>query len=64
MNVSIERLEQIEKERAKIFSDPNFIKWVRELRVSCLAINHVSMEQTRRAMKNYNYKNYKINLVA
>jgi hypothetical protein len=36
MNVSIERLEQIEIERSKVIADPNFQKWMKELKVSRL----------------------------
>ena len=31
---SLERLEQIEMERATTFSDPNFQAWMKELNVS------------------------------
>jgi polysaccharide pyruvyl transferase WcaK-like protein len=34
MNVSIERLEQIELERSKVIADPAFQLWMRELNVS------------------------------
>jgi hypothetical protein len=36
MNVSIERLEQIEIERSKVIADPNLQKWMKELKVSRL----------------------------
>ena len=36
MNVSIERLEQIEIERSKVIADPNFQRWMKELKVSRL----------------------------
>ena len=36
MNVSIERLEQIEIERSKVIADPNFQRWMKELNVSRL----------------------------
>ena len=36
MNVSIERLEQIELERSKVIADPNFQRWMKELKVSRL----------------------------
>jgi hypothetical protein len=36
MNVSIERLEEIEIERSKVIADPNFQKWMKELKVSRL----------------------------
>ncbi len=58
-NITVERLQQIENERAKTFSDPAFLKWMRKLKVSRLAINPNAMEQTRRAMEDYNFSNYK-----
>ena len=36
MNVSIERLEQIELERSKVIADPAYQVWMRELNVSRL----------------------------
>ena len=36
MNVSIERLEQIEIERSKVIADPAYQVWMRELNVSRL----------------------------
>ncbi len=58
-NITIERLEQIEKERAITSSDPSFIKWMKKFKVSRLASNPNVMEQTRRIMEDYNYSNYK-----
>lgn len=58
-NITIERFEQIEDERAKTFNDPAFIKWMRKFKVSRLASNPNAMEQTRRAMEDYNFSNYK-----
>lgn len=58
-NITIERFEQIENERAKTFNDPAFIKWMRKFKVSRLATNPNAMEQTRRAMEDYNFSNYK-----
>jgi hypothetical protein len=34
MNVSIERLEQIEIERSEVIADPDFQLWMKELNVS------------------------------
>ena len=36
MNVSIERLEQIELERSRVAADPAFQAWMRELNISRL----------------------------
>lgn len=58
-NITIERLDQIENERAKTFNDPAFIKWMKKFKVSRLASNPNAMEQTRRAMEDYNFSNYK-----
>ena len=58
-NITIERLDQIENERAKTFNDPAFIKWMKKFKVSRLATNPNAMEQTHRAMEDYNFSNYK-----
>lgn len=58
-NITLERFEQIENERAQTFNDPSFIKWMRKFKVSRLATNPNAMEQTRRAMEDYNYSKYK-----
>ncbi len=57
--ISLERLEQIENERAITSSDPSFIKWMKKFKVSRMASNPNAMEQTRRIMEDYNYSNYK-----
>ena len=57
--ISLERLEQIENERAITSSDPSFIKWMKKFKVSRMASNPNAMEQTRRIMEEYNYSNYK-----
>lgn len=36
MNVSIERLEQIELERSKVIADPAYQAWMKELNISRL----------------------------
>jgi len=58
-NITLERFEQIENERAITFNDPAFIKWMKKLKVSRLATTPNAMEQTRRAMESYDYSNYK-----
>ncbi len=57
--ISLERLDQIENERAQTFNDPSFIKWMKRFKVSRMASNPNAMEQTRRIMEDYNYSNYK-----
>jgi hypothetical protein len=57
--ISLERLDQIENERAQTFNDPSFIKWMKRFKVSRMASNPNAMEQTRRIMEEYNYSNYK-----
>ena len=58
-NITLERFEQIENERAQTFNDPAFFKWMKKLKVSRLATNPNAMEQTRRAMEDYDYSKYK-----
>jgi hypothetical protein len=58
-NITLERFEQIQNERAQTFNNPNFIKWMKKFKVSRLATNPNNMEQTRRIMEDYNFSNYK-----
>ena len=36
-NISVERLEEIDQERKRVFSDQAFHQWMKELRVGVLA---------------------------
>lgn len=58
-SISLERLEQIENERAQTFSNPMFIKWMKKLKVGRLAVNPNDMDQTRQMMSDYDYSKFK-----
>jgi hypothetical protein len=59
MNVSIERLEQIEKERNKTMGDKNFQIWMKELNVSQSYQDRSSIINAMDLLKQYDYSTYK-----
>lgn len=54
-NISMERLQEIEAEREKTFSNPNFQNWFRELNVSRL--NVVTDYRAKEMNSQYNFSN-------
>jgi hypothetical protein len=60
MNVSIERLEQIEIERSKVIADPNFQKWMRELSVSQSYVNPEGRLRANNLNNQYDYSKNKV----
>lgn len=61
MNVSIERLEQIELERSEVIANPAFQVWMRELNVSQ---SYVDPEPRLRANELNNQYDFRKNKVA
>ena len=61
MNVSIERLEQIEIERSEVIANPAFQVWMRELNVSQ---SYVDPEPRLRANELNNQYDFRRNKVA
>lgn len=61
MNVSIERLEQIEIERSEVIANPAFQVWMRELNVSQ---SYVDPEPRLRANELNNQYDFRKNKVA
>ena len=59
MNVSIERLEQIEQERQEVIGDPAYQQWMRELNVSQSYEDKTLTLNAREMLRQYNYSNYK-----
>jgi hypothetical protein len=66
MNITIERFEQIEQERNKTASDPNFHKWMEELNVSKLYTDPSNYFKAREIMIDYDFSilNEKKNLTS
>ena len=58
MNVSIERLEQIEQERLKTMSDKKFQKWMKQLNVSQSYSEPTGRLNARDMNNQYDYKNF------
>lgn len=54
-NISMERLQEIEAEREKTFSNPNFQNWFRELNVGRL--NVVTDYRAKKMNSQYNFSN-------
>ena len=52
----IENIHSIERERNKTMSDPKYIQWVKELRVSQLYTNRELIHNANRLMKQYTHK--------
>ena len=58
MNVSIERLEQIEQERQEVIGDPAYQQWMRELNVSQSYSEPTGRLNARDMNNQYDYKNF------
>jgi len=59
MNITIERLEQIETERQQTVSDPQFQAWMKQLNVSRMYISRDGIHRANQMMEGYNYKKTK-----
>ena len=59
MNVSIERLEQIEQERQEVIGDPAYQQWMRELNVSQSYSEPTGRLNARDMNNQYDFKNFK-----
>lgn len=55
MNVTTERLEQIEQERQQTYSDHEFRKWVQELNVSRMDISKEGKINAQNMMSTYDF---------
>ena len=60
MNVSIERLEQIELERSKVAADPAFHLWMKELNVSQSWSNPEPLFNAREMNSQYDFGKNKV----
>ena len=52
-NVSLERLQEIEEERAQTQSDPEFQSWVTQLNVGRLCINREGIVKANQMMQEW-----------
>ena len=59
MNVSIERLEQIEQERQEVIGDPAYQQWMKELNVSQSYSEPTGIFNARDMNNQYDFKNFK-----
>ena len=60
MNVSIERLEQIEIERSEVIADPDFQLWMKELNVSQSWSNPEPKIRANELTSQYDYRKNKV----
>lgn len=64
MNISLERLEQIELEREATMADPAYTKWMQELNVSRSYSDPISRINGAELTSQYNYSNYQIKVAS
>ena len=64
MNITIERLQQIEIEREATIADPAFAKWMQELNVSRSYSDPTSRLNGAELSSQYNYSNYQIKVAS
>jgi len=60
MNVSIERLEQIEIERSEVIANPAFQIWMRELNVSQSYVNPEPRLRANELNNQYDFRKNKV----
>ena len=60
-NITTERLEQIEKERQKVSSDPNFQAWCQEMHIGRLWSNPEPLFNAREMNSNYSFSKLQLN---
>jgi hypothetical protein len=61
MNVSIERLEQIEQERQETITNPAYQNWFKQLNVSQSYLNPESLYNAKEMNVQYNFSKFKTN---
>lgn len=59
MNITVERLQEIENEREQTQSDPNFQDWFKQLNVSRMHVNINGLLRAKDLMDQYDYNNHK-----
>jgi hypothetical protein len=53
-NITIERLQEIEAERAQTEQDPNFHHWMEEMKVGKLSVNRDGIIRAQQMMADWN----------
>lgn len=64
MNITIERLQEIETQRQATLADPAFAKWMQELNVSRSYSDPTSRLNGAELSSQYNYSNYQIKVAS
>jgi hypothetical protein len=60
MNITIERLEQIENERNKTMGDKHFQQWMRDLNVSQSCQDKTPIIRAYDIIKQYDYSDFRL----
>lgn len=58
MNITVERLQEIEQEREQTQSDPNFQKWFKQMNVSRMHVDINSLLKAKDLMDQYDYSKH------
>jgi len=64
MNITIERLQEIEHNREQVMNDPKFQQWMKELNVSQSYQEMNGIWNARELMNQYDYSKYQYKLNA
>lgn len=64
MNISLERLQQIEIEREATMADPAYTKWMQELNISRSYSDPISRLNGAELTSQYDYSNYQIKVAS
>jgi hypothetical protein len=62
MDITIERLQEIELEREQTQSNPDFQQWMKELNISRAYVNPTGILNAHDIMIQYDYNKYKFNI--
>ena len=62
-NISVERLEQIEREREQTVSTTSYQQWMRELNVSSSYVDNTYILNAREAMRHWDSSRLNINRI-
>jgi len=58
MNVTIERLQEIENEREQTNGDPNFQDWIKQMNVSRMYVSINGLLKAKDLMDQYDYSKH------
>jgi len=62
-NITVERLEQIERERSETIASQAYQRWMRELRVASLYVDQTLIWNARQAMQEWDSSRFNTNRI-